>query len=140
MRMDPSMFTRSLDKMLEELKGLSDHDIGNGLDQVDAKPIAAVKITKISGEPSLDNDDDNDNDVEMNGGIEGDKDDDLTKALDEINNITGEKADPEWIASSGRDPRDFMRQFASGEPITDDEEDLFPEERISRILGNRKYH
>ena len=168
-KLDPGMFHKSLDGMLEQLKHLSDNDIGKSVfddedgDEIDGlagKPIGAVEITKVSGGPvgsELHEDFDHDGaDPRMSEGADntlgGDDDnDDLMSALGDIEHMTGEKADPEFLRAGGRDPRDFIKQYAGSgdrsnvgihDPRMEDDSDddaAFPEERLARLLGNKKF-
>ena len=144
--LDAGLFGRSLDKMLEQLRHLADGDIGNEIEGVDGHPVGEVKITKVVGKPLEaavgDEDDDFDPSIpEHDGSPENDfddhGDDELRNALDDIGSMTGEHADPEWLKSTGRDPHDFIKQFAHSEPDEDDEAS-FPQERLAKLLGNRK--
>ena len=153
--MNASLFSSSLDKMLDQLKHLSDGDIGNEIDGLSGKPVGGVEITKVESSPlkmkvgsELDNfdphsttknNDDPGNDYDGNDlENDGDEDDPLTNVLSEINKQTGEHPDMEWIKSTGRDPHSFLKQFSSSEMDNDDDDASFPDERIAKILGNKR--
>ncbi len=147
MSLDARLFTQSLDKLLSQLQGLSDTDISSRIEgSSHDEPLAAVKITKISGPKEIGPEttpekyfrhSENDGDgCDMEG--EGDDDSDLEDILSQVSRATGEEADPEWLKETGRDPREFAKQFSNMSDDEDDEEALFPDEKLTKLLGKRR--
>ena len=149
MKLDAGLFGQSLDKMLDQLKNISDNDIGSKIDGLGAEPVGEVKITKVVGKPydlpAGAEDDDFDpkipgHSADPENDFDDDSNDPLSAALDEINHITGEKPDEDWLKSTGRDMKGYISQFSGvGDDHDFDDEDAFPEEKIAKLLGNKKY-
>lgn len=125
--LNPVMFSKALDRMLGKIIELSDKDISDKVLSDDtpelSKPLASVKITKVSKKPLDDNTCD---------------DDVMSQALNEIEGMTGDKPDLEFIEQSGRNPKDVIKQLLGEDDDEEDDSFDFPENKLSKILRSMK--